>query len=189
MQGRLPLTLLATVIAFGCSDSNDPITGPGGVTTAVRFDHEANHHLTPLTGTAEVPQRTTTATGHATFHIASDGQSLGYDLRVSNITNVFQGHIHLGPAGQNGGIVAWLYPSTAPVVGPLGAGRIDGLIAQGVITQANLVGALAGRPLSELIDALRSGGAYVNVHTNDGVAPADTGPGDFPGGEIRGQIR
>jgi hypothetical protein len=27
------------------------------------------------------------------------------------------------------------------------------------------------------------------VHTNDGVAPTNTGPGDFPGGEIRGQIR
>jgi hypothetical protein len=27
------------------------------------------------------------------------------------------------------------------------------------------------------------------VHTNDGVAPPDTGPGDFPGGEIRGQVR
>jgi hypothetical protein len=32
------------------------------------------------------------------------------------------------------------------------------------------------------------GGAYVNVHTNDGVAPTNTGCGDFPGGEIRGQI-
>ena len=28
----------------------------------------------------------------------------------------------------------------------------------------------------------------VNVHTDNGVAPANTGPGDFPGGEIRGQI-
>jgi hypothetical protein len=27
------------------------------------------------------------------------------------------------------------------------------------------------------------------VHTNDGVPPINTGPGDFPGGEIRGQIR
>jgi hypothetical protein len=27
------------------------------------------------------------------------------------------------------------------------------------------------------------------VHTNDGVAPPNSGPGDFPGGEIRGQIR
>jgi hypothetical protein len=35
---------------------------------------------------------------------------------------------------------------------------------------------------------MQSGNTYVNVHTNDGVAPTNTGPGDFPGGEIRGQI-
>jgi hypothetical protein len=28
----------------------------------------------------------------------------------------------------------------------------------------------------------------VNVHTDDGVDPPDTRPGDFSGGEIRGQI-
>src|SRR5437667_342610 len=43
-------------------------------------------------------------------------------------------------------------------------------------------------PLSDLIAALSTAGAYANVHTNDGVAPTNTGPGDFPGGEIRGQI-
>jgi hypothetical protein len=26
------------------------------------------------------------------------------------------------------------------------------------------------------------------VHTNDGVDGPNTGPGDFPGGEIRGQL-
>jgi hypothetical protein len=36
--------------------------------------------------------------------------------------------------------------------------------------------------------AIEAGDAYVNVHTNDGVAPTNTGPGDFPGGEIRGQL-
>jgi hypothetical protein len=40
-----------------------------------------------------------------------------------------------------------------------------------------------------LIAAMESGNAYANVHTNDGVAPPNTGPGDSPGGEIRGQIR
>jgi hypothetical protein len=39
-----------------------------------------------------------------------------------------------------------------------------------------------------VLEAMRNGNAYVNVHTNDGVDPPDTGPGDFPGGEIRGQI-
>src|SRR5207249_402096 len=38
-------------------------------------------------------------------------------------------------------------------------------------------------------DTPASGNAYVNVHTNDGMAPPNSGPGDFPGGEIRGQLR
>ena len=33
-----------------------------------------------------------------------------------------------------------------------------------------------------------SGDTYVNLHTNDGVDPQNSGAGDFPGGEIRGQI-
>jgi hypothetical protein len=43
--------------------------------------------------------------------------------------------------------------------------------------------------LAAVLAALGSGATYVNVHTNDGVAPPNTGPGDFPGGEIRGQTR
>jgi hypothetical protein len=97
-------------------------------------------------------------------------------------------HIHTAPAGSNGPIVVWLYPSTAVAPGPLGQGRIDGVIAQGTFTAANLVGPLAGHPLSDLLAVIRSGGAYVNAHTNDGVAPGNSGPGDFPGGEIRGQL-
>lgn len=189
MHFRIVAMMLAATVAAGCSDSNDSPTEPGGLAIPVQFDHEANHHVTPLSGGEEVPTRTTSATGQAVFHIANDGQRLAYSLTVNNIVNAFQAHIHIAPASQNGGIVVWLFPSTAPTAGPPGAGRMDGLIAQGTITQANLVGALAGQPLSALIDALRAGNAYVNVHTNDGVAPADTGAGDFPGGEIRGQIR
>ena len=46
------------------------------------------------------------------------------------------------------------------------------------------------RPLGPyaLQAAVAAGNAYVNVHTNGGVAPPNTGPGDFPGGEIRGQL-
>ena len=56
------------------------------------------------------------------------------------------------------------------------------------ITAADLVGPLAGQPLSALIDAIDAGNIYVNVHTNDFVDPPNTGAGDFPGGEIRGQV-
>ena len=189
MRVRLIIMFCAAAVVAACSDSDDSPTGPGRMPLSVQFDHEVNHRLTPLSGGEEVPTRNTSATGEALFHISLDGQTIGYELVVRNISNAFQAHIHLAPTGQNGGIVVWLYPSTTPVAGPTGAGRQERLAAQGIITQANLVGALAGQPLSALIDAIRAGNAYVNVHTNDGVAPADTGPGDFPGGEIRGQVR
>jgi hypothetical protein len=147
---------------------------------------------TPLSPGEEVMPagviNTSDARGNAIFQLSADGTELSYQLIVANVSNVFQAHIHRAQAGVNGGIVVWLYPSTAPVPGPLGGGRIDGPIAEGVITSANLVGSLAGQPLSALLDLLKTAGAYVNVHTNDGVAPTNTGPGDYPGGELRGQV-
>lgn len=140
-------------------------------------------------GSMEVPVRDSQGQAQLLLRLASDGNSLNYKLNASNLDNLFQAHIHMAAPGVNGGIVVWLYPSTAPAPGPLGAGPIDpGTIAEGTITAANLVGALAGRPLGELVNAMNNGNAYVNLHTNDGVAPTNTGPGDFPGGEIRGDI-
>ena len=126
--------------------------------------------------------------GLAEFKLSRDGTELHYKLRVTKIDNAFMAHIHMAPAGSNGPIVVWLFPGTDPVPGPLGAGRQRGKLAEGTITAANLVGPLAGQPLSALVDAIQAGNAYVNIHTNDGVAPTNTGPGDFPGGEIRGQL-
>ncbi|MDQ3998415.1 MAG: CHRD domain-containing protein [Gemmatimonadota bacterium] len=143
---------------------------------------------THLTGDEEVPARPTLAQGQAIFRVSDDERSVSYKLIVANIENVFMAHIHLAPAGTNGMIVVWLHPSTAVAPGLVGQGRIDGVIAEGTFTAANLVGPLANQPLSALLAAIRSGGTYVNVHTNDGVAPTNTGPGDFPGGELRGQL-
>jgi hypothetical protein len=148
---------------------------------------------THLKGRYEVPFRDTDAQGQANFRVADDGQSIDYKLIASNIDNAFMAHIHMvapgvDPATNNGGVVVWLYPSTAPVAGPLGSGRHDGVLAEGTITAANLVGALAGHPLSDLLAAIAEGRTYVNVHTNDGVDGVNTGPGDFPGGEVRGPL-
>ncbi|HEX6725450.1 MAG TPA: CHRD domain-containing protein [Gaiella sp.] len=140
-------------------------------------------------GSQEVPARDTQGQAQAIFHLSPDRTSLGYKLIAANIENVFMAHIHMQVPGQNGPIVVWLYPSTAPVPGPVGAGRTDGgVIAEGTITAANLVGPLAGHPLSDLVDAMSTGNAYVNLHTNDGVDGVNTGPGDFPGGEIRADL-
>jgi hypothetical protein len=141
-------------------------------------------------GSQEVPPRDSQGQAQAIFHLAPDGQSIDYQLNAANIENVFMAHIHMSAgAGVNGPIVVWLYPSTTPgVQAPLGGGRIQGVIAQGTITASALTGPLAGHPLEDLLQAMRDGHAYVNLHTNDGVGDINTGAGDFPGGEIRADI-
>jgi hypothetical protein len=62
-------------------------------------------------------------------------------------------------------------------------------LSSGTIKSADLIGPMAGKTLADLIAEMKSGHAYVNVHTDDGVGEANTKPGDFPDGEIRGQIR
>ena len=136
-----------------------------------------------LVGSEEVPARDTLATGQAFFQLSKDGTELRYLLIVADIDNVVASHIHVGAAGVNGPVVAFLAGPFAP-----GGGQTAGVLAEGTITAANLTGPLAGQTLDDLIAAMQSGNAYVNVHTNDGVGGVNTGPGDFPGGEIRGQI-
>ena len=156
---------------------------------------------THMTGAEEVclPPSCTVSTpadsraqGQAVFRVNGDGTAVDFRLIASNIDNVFMSHIHCGRPGQNGPIRMWLYPGTpgpTGTPGPSGSGPQNGVLAsgtfdpRGVICPASAVG--QNMPL---LDAIRAGLTYVNVHTNDGVAPANTGPGDFPGGEIRGQL-
>jgi CHRD domain len=174
---KLRVLLLGTLLAL-------LVAGVVGAATA------AFNFNSPLEGSQEVPPRVTPASGNAIYRLNEDGTALRYKLIVEDITNVTQAHIHDGRPGSNGPIIVWLYPSTAAREAlPGGGGPIEGVIARGTIREADLVGTLEGQPLSALVALLRNGGAYTNVHTNDGVDPTNQGPGDFPGGEIRGQIK
>ena len=144
---------------------------------------ESKNFVATLSGAEEVPTRDTQARGVAIFHLSEDETALSYQLIVANIDNVFAAHIHCGAPGVSGPVGVTLF-SGAP-----GSGRFDGVLAQGVITAPNPGNACGWTTLDEVIAAMRSGDTYANVHTNDGVEPPNTGPGDFPGGEIRGQIR
>jgi hypothetical protein len=136
-----------------------------------------------LKGIHENPPNESQAQGQAILKVSDDGASVSYKLIASNIDNVVQAHIHIGSPTVNGPIVVFLYGLVAS-----GGGRHDGVLSEGAFTAANLIGPLAGHPLSDLLAEIAAGNAYVNVHTNDGIAPTNTGPGDFPGGEVRGQI-
>ncbi len=178
----LGAAFLAAAVAGACSDSVRPPTQPEVITLPVQVDsgkHEGTVHnfRTHLTGDEEVPTPTgSQGQGQAIFQVSDDGTEVEFKLIVANIENVTQAHIHCcAPAGQNAGVVVWLYPSGPPA--QLIPGRTQGILGEGVFTAADLVGSLAGQPLSALLTQLRAGNTYVNVHTSQ-----------YPGGEIRGQI-
>lgn len=190
---RIPVAaaLFAGLFAGACAGPTVSPAQPGAISVPVRVQSEpragnavgsdsprlaAPHNMrTHLSGDEEVPARDTDAQGQAIFQVNGDGTAISYQLIVANIENVTQAHIHMASAGSNGGIVVWLYPSAPP--SQLIPGRSQGTLGEGEITAASLVGALAGKPLSDLLDAMNSGGTYVNVHTQR-----------FPPGEIRGQV-
>jgi hypothetical protein len=192
MRFPLAAALCAGVFAGACTDSTMSPAQPASIAVPVRLQSEpragnpqsvgpesgqlAPHNLqTHLSGNEEVPVRETNAQGQAIFQVNDDGTAISYTLIVANIENVTQAHIHLAPSGVNGGIVAWLYPAAPP--SRLIPGRTQGILGEGEITASSLVGSLSGQPLSALLDAMRNGGAYVNVHTSQ-----------FLPGEIRGQV-
>jgi hypothetical protein len=144
--------------------------------TAMAAPGNSRNFVAHLSGGEEVPAVETRARGQAIFRVSKDGASIQYKLIASNIENIRMAHIHLAPAGANGPVVAWLYPSGPPA--QLIPGRHSGVLAEGEITADSLVGPLAGGSLSDLVEAMSAGNAYVNVHTSQ-----------YPAGEIRGQIK
>lgn len=171
------LTLLGAAAIAACADDTPAPTEPDAFTVPV-FDrggvpgHAATHfRASGLKGRNENPPRESGGAGTAVFALDESGESLNYRLIVANIDDVTQSHIHVGPPDMNGPVVAFLFGFIADGV------TQNGVLAEGTITASDLVGPLIGQPLSVLVDAMRDGGTYVNVHTLE-----------FPGGEIRAQI-
>lgn len=210
---RVVLIGIAAAVATACSSDStrtpvqpESISIPLSVSSAQHAGepHGYSVHLSGDQEPTPVPPapspQDSNAQGQAVFTIAEHELSMDYKLIAANIENVVQAHIHCGPRGMNGGIFIWLYPgvtSTTALTGP--TGRHDGVLAEGTVVSGaalnvRTLGASTVCPggVANFEDALRqirSGNAYVNIHTNDGVAPTNTGPGDFPGGEVRGQFR
>ncbi len=142
---------------------------------ALARSHEANNFEATLTGAEEVPVVITDASGEAEFELSADGKSLHFTLEVEDIENAFMGHIHFGARGVNGPVVVWLFPIHGCAPGPFMSGE---LVFEGTLTQADICPNPVIKTFDQLVNALRTGQAYANVHTKV-----------HPGGEVRGQIR
>ncbi len=117
------------------------------------------------------------ATGEARFTVDPNTNTFSFVLDVNGIQDVTQAHIHIADEPNGDGPPAvWLYPSSPPA--QTLPGEFTGELGAGEITDANLVGPLAGMALNDLFTAIREDRAYVNVHTEQ-----------FPAGEIRGRLR
>ena len=133
-----------------------------------------------LSGGEEVPPVTTTATGTATFDIVGD--QINYTVNVVGVSNAVVSHIHIAPDGENGPVRMDLCGTGAPLPACTSGTAV-------LATGSN--GTTVGSPVitfDELVEAMRTGNAYVNVHTDDGIGQPNTGAGDMQSGEIRGQI-
>lgn len=166
-----PLAVLAVVAACAEADT----TGPADFAVPV-FSNAVGPHGTHMTGAEETPPRPSRGQGQLNLSLSADGTTLSYRLLVANIEDVTQAHIHLAAPGSPGPVIAWLYPAAPPAQHI--PGRFDGVLAEGVITDAQVVGPLAGQGLDALVATIRAGNAYANVHTTL-----------YPPGEIRGQVR
>ena len=93
-----------------------------------------------------------------------------FKLDVIRGVGVTQAHIHCGPAGTNGPVVAFLF-------GPSPVLTVSGNLSHGVLTNADITNDACGSTLAALAFAARAGDLYVNVHTVDN-----------PAGEVRGQL-
>jgi len=139
-----------------------------------------------LTGAGQIPDPVDTpAEAELTLVVSADGRSIRYVVTVKDIQNPAAADLHLGPAAANGPLVAKLFPtgSAAPKKGPF-----SGVLVEGTLDASDLTGPLTGAGLGELLEQMRSGNTYCNIHTSDGKDPPNSGPGDYRLGEIRGQI-
>ncbi len=134
-----------------------------------------------LTGYEETPLALSTP-GNGKFRARVTDAGIQYSLSYADTpTAVTQAHIHFGATGQSGGISVFLCtnlgngPTGTPLCPP-GPATVTGMVGPVGVIGPTGQGIAAGEYV-ELVDAIRAGATYVNVHT---VANG--------GGEIRAQI-
>jgi hypothetical protein len=128
----------------------------------------------------------TPATGTVELRLSADGKKIDYKITVNKLMNPSQADLHFGGPNQNGQPVVKLWPTGSATAK---RGEFSGVLAEGSIDAGDFAGQLNGSLMADLVEEIRGGNTYVNVHTYDGVDPPYSGPGDYRVGEIRGQLK
>ena len=139
-----------------------------------------------LKSTNEIPAVSSTATATFTGTLQNNGTELAYEFDYSGLSGApTQAHIHFGQNFANGAIVYWICGSstnppqggTVTICPQTKDGKVTGIMRPVNILAAGTQGISAG-DFTKILDAIREGNSYVNIHT-----------AQSPGGEARGQLR
>jgi hypothetical protein len=165
----LAITALAVTVFAGAG-------GAGGNKTMVKADM--------LTGYQEATPAGVSSTASGTFNATIDEDAtppnITYTLTYVGLSGpALFSHIHFGNRYDSGGISTFLCGGSTKPACP--AGTATEATVTGTIIPSDVIGP-AGQGIGpgdfdKLVDAIRSGVTYVNVHSPE-----------FPLGEIRGQI-
>jgi hypothetical protein len=131
-----------------------------------------------LDGYQEVPPISTTATGRFKAKIAGD--HIDYKLSYSGFTSDVQfAHIHFGQFAVEGGVLVFLCGGGGKPACPATSGEVTGTIVPADVHEVAAQGftGTADELFAKLVDAIKHGATYANVHSTQ-----------YPDGEIRGQI-
>lgn len=139
---------------------------------------QAERRKITLNGFDEVPVIITKATGELVVRIDDVNQTIDYTVSWENLEggNVRQAHIHLGQQHVTGPIVLFLCtnlgnapaspPAPATPACPAGPnGTVSGTLTPASIVPAATQG-VGANDLDAVIEAIRQGVAYGNVHTD-----------------------
>lgn len=88
-------------------------------------------------------------TGTGVFELRKWGSELDYKLTVANIEDFVAAHVHYEVAGENGPVVVELFDGST-------SGRTQSVLAEGTITEDDLVGPLEGATVSDLTEGIRA---------------------------------
>ncbi len=155
-----------------------------GAPTVAAADKGSRSLKAKLKGFEEVPVNSTTGRGEFRGKISRDESSIEFELSYEDLkgTSTLAAHIHLGQKAVNGGISVFLCGGGGRPACTATSGKFTGTITASDVIGPAGQGIVAGE-FAEVLRAIRAGVTYANVHT---AGPPGS---NFPGGEIRGQIK
>ena len=146
------LCLALALAAMGCGDNNTK-------------ENASVFAASSLSGSNAVPPTGSGASGSASVEV--DGSTAQFSVQLSGISGVTAVHLHSGAPAGTGPLRVILFADS-------GSGPVNGTLISDSFAEADVI----GLSFSDLLNQMRDGEVYVDVHT---LA--------FPAGEARGQIR